>query len=221
VWPGALRGAVASSQKRPRGSVVGTKDASGEIDMAIDAKHEALLASEDARYRLARSLGARSVRLAADAGQRMRSRPLAAWWFAFALACAQNPAEQVRSVTYPPDFHYITSQEIRTTMAALAVEVVALDRELGGTDAGHPSDPTRVAAILTRMERLAASLKRREHSSHPRLDDYAPLLRRDIERALVAARSDPPSYYAAGRVSGACSSCHAPPLRPEARGHSE
>jgi len=129
---------------------------------------------------------------------------------AVALGCAEPAAERVRTVTYPRDFHYITQQEIRTAMGELAHEIVMLEQQLSPRSEGDGVDQVGVVQILSRMDRVAASLKRREHSNHPRIDAYAPRLRRDIERALVGARSDPPSYVAAGRVSGACSYCHAP-----------
>jgi hypothetical protein len=46
-------------------------------------------------------------------------------------------------------------------------------------------------------------------SSHPLIDQDAPRLRKNIDRAIAEARmSSPPTYYAAGRVVGSCSYCH-------------
>jgi len=64
------------------------------------------------------------------------------------------------------------------------------------------------------MRVLAKQLKRRERSNHPRIDLHAPQLQEDIERALASARREPASYYYAGRISGACASCHVPHHRP-------
>jgi hypothetical protein len=53
-------------------------------------------------------------------------------------------------------------------------------------------------------------LKRRSQSNHPRIQEHAPHLRADLDRALLAVKKDPPNYYYAGVVSGACTYCHAP-----------
>jgi hypothetical protein len=126
------------------------------------------------------------------------------------LGCAAVSLERVREHVYPRDFHYITQQEIRTTMGALASEVDALDRIMWQSGGPRLDDRARVVEILSRMQLLAAQLKRREHSNHPRIDMHAEQLQREIERAQVFAKREPPNYYYAGQVSGACSSCHEP-----------
>ena len=129
---------------------------------------------------------------------------------ASAIACQGDGLGQLRSVTYPPDFHYITRQEIQTTMGSLAVEVDELETLMWQEGGPLPENQGEVVAILTRMQQLASDLKRRAHSNHPRIDRDGPRLRQDIERALAAARIRPPNYYQAGLVSGACTSCHEP-----------
>jgi len=128
-------------------------------------------------------------------------------------ACQSNSLRHVRAVTYPPDFHYITSQEIRTTMGRLAVEVAALDDLVGQGEETAPAAREEVIQILTRMRALSGQLKKGAKSNHPRIDDNAFRLGDDIDRALAEARiGAPPSYYYAGRVVGACTYCHAQPL---------
>ena len=84
-----------------------------------------------------------------------------------AVACEGDPMQRVRISQYPPDFHYITKQEIRTTMAELAVEVVALDGLL--TRPAQPAEREAVLETLTRMRALAGQLVRGgARSSHPR-----------------------------------------------------
>lgn len=126
------------------------------------------------------------------------------------VACAGDTLERVRSATYPPDFDYITKREIYSTMGALAADVDALDQIMWQPDGPALSDQEHVVEILSRMRTLARQLKPREHSNHPRIDQHAPELQHDIERALAAAKLAPPNYYYAGVVSGACTYCHAP-----------
>jgi hypothetical protein len=128
------------------------------------------------------------------------------------LGCAGESLERVRAATYPPDFHYITKQEIRTTMGSLALEVYALDQIMWQPGGPRLGDRANVIEILSRMRSLSRQLKRREHSNHPRIHMHAPQLQRDIQRALLSARREPPYYYHAGLISGSCSYCHSPQL---------
>lgn len=124
-------------------------------------------------------------------------------------ACA-NP-EQIRQHTYPPNFRYITKDEVRGTMSGLAVQINVLD-ELLTDETVDPADRERVVEILSEMQRLARDLNGSgTRTNHPRIDRYAPRLQGDIDRALRSARSQNPSYYYAGSVSGACAYCHARP----------
>lgn len=131
---------------------------------------------------------------------------------ALALACQRDqPLEpQIRRVTYPPDFHYVTQQEIRTTMDRLAVEVATLEAIMEKGGGPQAEDRPAIVASLERMEDLAAQLDQGERSNHPRIGADAPRLRATIERALLAARTQHPTYYDVGRVVGACMYCHAP-----------
>jgi hypothetical protein len=132
---------------------------------------------------------------------------LAALGFA-SISCEGDTMRRVRMSQYPPDFHYITEGEIRSTMGELAVNVVALDETLSQEGGPRPEERDEVIAILKRMRGLAGQLKKGSKSNHPRIDDNAPRLRHDIERALVRASATPPVYYDAGRLVGACTYCH-------------
>ncbi len=127
-----------------------------------------------------------------------------------AISC-QDTLRRLRTVTYPPDFHYLTEDEIRTTMGQLAVEIVALEEIMNQEGGPGEEDREAVVATLRRMQGLAAKLGDGTSTNHPRLDRGAPILQQDIERALAASKlTSPPNYYHAGRVVGACSTCHAP-----------
>jgi hypothetical protein len=122
--------------------------------------------------------------------------------------------QRVREVTYPPDFHYITQREIRTTMDRLAVEIATLEAIMEKPGGPRPEDRQAVIESLERMEDLAAQLDQGDRSNHPRIEAEAPQLRADVRRALLAARTGSPNYYDTGRVVGACMYCHAPAEAP-------
>lgn len=118
-------------------------------------------------------------------------------------------SEEVRRVTYPPSFQYLSDAEIRGTMGALARHVASLD-QLMAQGEPLPSDQRRIVATLEAMQTLVRELTKGEQSNHPSLDDTAPILALKVDRALFGARRTPPNYYFAGTVSGACVYCHAP-----------
>jgi len=150
-------------------------------------------------------------------GSPLGSRAVA-WLLVVACgACSGEPLERVRDYTYPPDLHYITKQQIRTTMGALAAQVDALDEIMWQPGGPTGKDQARVVEILSQMRTLARELDPRAHSSHPRIEAHGARLRHDIERALAAARRAPPNYYYAGTVSGACTYCHEPRHRSQPR----
>jgi hypothetical protein len=127
------------------------------------------------------------------------------------ISCEGDAMRRARMAQYPPDFHYITKQEIHTIMGRLAVEVVALDGILSRQSGPDPEDRDAVLEILSRMRVLTGQLKMGSKSNHPLIDRDATQLRRDIEHALDQIRmTSPPNYYRAGRVAGACTYCHVP-----------
>ncbi|MCA9510063.1 MAG: hypothetical protein R3E88_14965 [Myxococcota bacterium] len=130
---------------------------------------------------------------------------------AFAVAsCTGADLAQVRDFTYPPDFDYLTREELTTTMGALAREVDSLDRVMWAQTASPAEARDDVVAILERMHELASRLGEGGESNRPRVHHEAPRLIGDIERALAAVQKEPPDYFWAGRVSGSCTYCHEP-----------
>jgi hypothetical protein len=128
---------------------------------------------------------------------------------ALAIPGCNGLARRMRQHTYPPDFHYITQPEIDTTMGQLAVRVLELDELLLSEVPLGTADHARVVELLVAMRDLAGALKQGTRSNHPRIDMSADRLRDEIDVAIRWARKRPPSYYAAGNVSGACTYCHA------------
>jgi hypothetical protein len=134
------------------------------------------------------------------------------------LACAG--AQEIREYTYPRSFEYISRGEIQTTMGQLAVQVRRLDELLIGTEPRTVEDRVespvhdgrrqrKVVELLEDMERVARALGTGDvRSNHPRLDEGADPFRERLAAARRAAERDPPNYYLAGTVSGACRYCH-------------
>lgn len=118
-------------------------------------------------------------------------------------------AAAVRKVTYPPDFKYVTGQELRSRMDQMAFQLQLLDQALAENNTGQPAQQQQVLGSLRNIERIAASLQAGDAgSSHPFLQDFMRDFVTNVEQARNSAALDPPSYYFAGRVAGGCVNCH-------------
>lgn len=123
-------------------------------------------------------------------------------------ACSSDFAATVRSVTYPPDFVYVSGDQLRTRMSNLGSRLAQLDNALVENELRQP-DQEEVLALLRDIEEIGSRLQAGEAgASHPFLEDEMPRFVNDIARARMAASLDPPQYYLAGRVAGSCVNCH-------------
>jgi len=118
-------------------------------------------------------------------------------------------AAMVRKVTYPPDFKYVTGDELRSSMNQLAYQVQLLDNALAGIDSEQFTQLQLVLDALRNIEKIGSSLQAGDAgSSHPFLQDYMRDFVSDVGKARDAASLNPPNFYFAGRVSGGCLNCH-------------
>jgi hypothetical protein len=124
------------------------------------------------------------------------------------LAACGDFAARLRKHTYPPNFQYITDEQLRSTMWRLAFH----SREVRARiDAGEQAADHRAEILshLEGMERAAADLNRSGWpTNHPLIDANHANLLRDIRMAQAAIQRDPPSFLLAGTVAGACAYCH-------------
>jgi hypothetical protein len=125
-------------------------------------------------------------------------------------ACAEL-AREVREYTYPRDFEYLTEGEIHSVMGQFALHVRKLDVLLAEGEERGAVQREQVVELLRAMEQLASTLGSGEvRSNHPMLDEGIDAFRGRLAAARGAAEREPPNYYLAGTVSGACVYCHHP-----------
>jgi hypothetical protein len=127
---------------------------------------------------------------------------------AWSFGCAGFPA-RIRSVTYTPEFGYITEDQIRSTMGQLGQQVnrlaTILRREAPVTEA----ERAEILGLLEAMEHTTTALAtRQEYTNHPLIDRHLDPFRRDIAMARRAVASEPPNYFLVGSLTGACLYCH-------------
>ncbi len=126
--------------------------------------------------------------------------------FIVVSACSDF-ASNVRKVTYPPDFKYVSPAELRSHMQQLAYQMQLLDAALASDT--QQVDQKKVVDILHTMESVGSNIKAGEAgSNHPFLEDYMGDFVSNVTQARLAAEQNPPRYYQAGRISGACTNCH-------------
>ena len=125
------------------------------------------------------------------------------------LSGCGDTAGLIRQVTYPPDFNYVTGEELRSSMDQLGYQLQRLDLALVPAEAGRPVERQEVLDVLSSIERIGANLRAGEGgSNHPFLEDHMSDFVVEVGRARIAALMNPPSYYLAGRVAGGCVNCH-------------
>lgn len=115
----------------------------------------------------------------------------------------------VRKVTYPPDFVYLPSSEVRSSMAHMSAGIARLDEVLGTGREMSPADRAAVIRILDDLESVAKRISAGgRETNHLLIDQHIDEFRVDLQRARSAVEQTPPNYYFAGRLSGSCLACH-------------
>jgi len=123
------------------------------------------------------------------------------------LGCADFPG-WVRQYIYPPTFHYITDEQLRSTMWRLAYHSREL-RELMTSPEETTAHRAEVLQHLRMMEQATIDLNRTGWpTNHPLVDANRSSFLRDIKIAQEAVSRDPPNFVLAAAVSGACAYCH-------------
>jgi len=126
-----------------------------------------------------------------------------------AVSGCSDTAALLRKVTYPPDFKYVSGEELRSHMQQLAFQLQLLDQALAENNTGQSTQQQQVLGTLRKIERIGSSLQAGEAgSNHPFLQDFIRDFVSDVEHARSAASLNPPRYYFAGRVAGGCVNCH-------------
>jgi hypothetical protein len=113
-----------------------------------------------------------------------------------------------RQYTYPPEFHYLERDEIRTAMYRLKLHSRELNQLLRSSD-DNQANRSEIIAHLKAMDEAAEKLdKSGAPGNHPLIDTNLPRLRRDLKFAQEAIEREPPNFLPAGSVTGACVYCH-------------
>ena len=126
----------------------------------------------------------------------------------FQVSACADFAARLRPYTYPPTFHYITDEQLRSTMWRLAYHSREL-RELMTSPDETATQRAKVLEHLRIMEQAAVELNRTGWpTNHPLIDAKRSNFLQDIRTAQEAVSRDPPNFLLTGAISGACVYCH-------------
>jgi len=126
------------------------------------------------------------------------------------LAACSGGTSTFPQIASPPPFDYADGEELRSSMHRLAFELQQLDLSLMVADMDQdPSERGQVVARLDNIQRIGEDLIAGDFSTnHVFLSSDMSRFLSTVNRARMSAENNPPNYYQAGRVSGACVNCH-------------
>jgi len=117
---------------------------------------------------------------------------------------------QIRKVTYPQDYVYLEKKQVSSKMALLNYYMIKIDEILLEDSTINSDQQARIEKILISMGDTVNSLETSgdARTSHLVIDDHIGAFRSDLNLALNNVRSDPPNYFALGKLRGSCAACH-------------
>jgi len=149
------------------------------------------------------------ARAAALRGRALRAAMLGALLSGSAVFGGCGSGAAIRQVTYPPSFQYLEQREVHTAMGRLARDINRLERLLTSDGAVNAQQRDQVVGVLRDMETAAAELAPQgRRTNHPRIDRNIEAFRHELQLARLAAEQEPPNYFPAGSIAGACQACH-------------
>jgi len=126
-------------------------------------------------------------------------------FFCVSISC-ENVASRLREYTYPPDFRYISQEQLRSTMWQLAYHSRELNQLLRSPDTTL-QNRTEIVDQLRSMEEAAAALSGWP-TNHPVVDKNLPNFRQDLKIARESVEREPPNFLPAASLSHGCAYCH-------------
>lgn len=110
-------------------------------------------------------------------------------------------------VAHPPAFDYVDGEELRSGMHQLAFALQRLDDDLSSEYDETPLFQQSVIDSLSKIENIGKNLRRGDISAkHEFLAEGMDEFLNDVSQAKWYVEKK--RYYMAGRVTGACISCH-------------
>jgi len=115
----------------------------------------------------------------------------------------------IRKLTYPADFVYLEDKQVTGKMLLMSSYMRQIDEILLEDSTVSSAQQERIVNLLSSIDATVDSLGAGNvRTNHLLIDDHIDEFKTEVLVALRDARSDPPNYYALGRLSGGCVACH-------------
>jgi hypothetical protein len=125
------------------------------------------------------------------------------------VGACKSALESTRRHVYPPSFNYITDDQLQASMWQLAAGVNDLERILGND---RPISTRNRLDVIRTLDAMKSATDRLGPegwpSNHKLITQNLARFREQLANARRAAEIDPPSFYLAGTIAGACLACH-------------
>ena len=116
---------------------------------------------------------------------------------------------QIRKVTYPDDFVYLEQKQVTNKMVLMSSYMRRIDEILAENTTVSSAQQEQIIKILSSIDETVDSLGAGNvRTNHLLIDEHIDEFKTEVSVALRDARSDPPNYFALGRLSGGCVACH-------------
>ena len=120
------------------------------------------------------------------------------------IGCAQ-----IRKATYPDDFVYLEQKQVKSKMVLMSSYMRRIDEILAEDSTVSSAQQEQIIKILSSIDATVDSLGAGNiRTNHLLIDEHIDEFKTEVSIALRDARSDPPNYFALGRLSGGCVACH-------------
>jgi len=120
------------------------------------------------------------------------------------IGCAQ-----IRKATYPDDFVYLEQNQVTNKMVLMSSYMRRIDEILAEDTTVSSAQQEQIIKILSSIDATVDSLGAGNiRTNHLLIDEHIDEFKTEVSVALRDARSDPPNYFALGRLSGGCVACH-------------
>lgn len=138
--------------------------------------------------------------------------PVPTWkWLIALMLCTGVIAgcAQLRKATYPSDYVYLEKKEVTNEMVLMSLYLREIDQILLDDSTVSSEQQQRIIVILNKINASTNKLGGGNiTTNHLVLDEHLGDFKSEVNLALRDASSDPPNYFALGRLSGGCLGCH-------------
>ena len=139
-----------------------------------------------------------------DSSFRLLSQVIVILTIIMLVSCAT-----VRKVTYPPDFIYLESTQIRTSMLRMSLAMRRIDEVLAGQLPVDSTGQQRIVESLDIIDEITEQLDTGNSlTNHLLMDENLDHFRIEVRNAIRMVNAELPQYYAASRLSAHCVGCH-------------